>query len=182
MAHWLNTAHFNEVYSLLLCPVLALVGLALPVNAEPDQATPPNLPGVCGQIYDLAGRAVVINGQVIRLVDSCTQRRAAAAAQPVTPQTTRPDTSSETQPTQNERFWESFLAIANPAAEHFAVGAGQEDVINYGKTICSILEGGTSLADLQQMQLAGGLPQNFDTAVTSAAINIYCPQHRSTSQ
>lgn len=131
----------------------------IPVVVEPSTVTP----GICGQIYGLSGRSVILpSGEFLRLVDYCTVV----------------GTSITAVSYEGEEFWQAFLAAANPEAQRYAEAAGRDEVVAYGATICPVLNSGTSLSELRQIQAEGDLPVAFDSAVNVAAINTYCPQHR----
>jgi hypothetical protein len=146
-----------------------LVGLAQAGQAQqvapPRQPTAnPLTPGICGEVYELSGRSVVLpTGQLVRLEDYCVTRRAIATS-----------TTGE-----GEEFWQAFLKSASPEAISFAQSAGRDPVVAYGATICPTLQNGATMQDLRKMQIDGGLPASFDAAVNVAAINTYCPQYQS---
>jgi hypothetical protein len=142
------------------------------VHAEQTQETPtpqsnvsPLLnPGVCGQVYGLSGRSVILpGGEFQRLEDYCASVEATVVPIPVV---------------QGGNFWQAFLAVASPEAVDFARAAGPDDVVAYGQTICPNLRGGGSMQDVRAEQIRGGLPASFDAAVNVAAINTYCPEYQ----
>lgn len=132
----------------------------IPIVVDPTAATP----GICGQIYNLSGRSVILpSGEFLRMVDYCAAVR----------------TSITTISPEGEEFWQAFLAAASPEALRYAEAAGRDDVVAYGSSICPVLESGTSMTELRQLQEEGGLPVAFDSAVNVAAVNTYCSQYRS---
>lgn len=123
--------------------------------------------GICG-LYNHSGYLVVNEaGQLVNVMDYC-QNQQAQQAQPE-PQAI-PRTSA---------FWQAFAATADSEARAVATTLGSDQVIAYGTTICPFLNQGGTLQELRQIQLDGNLPSGFETAVTVAAIQAYCPAYRS---
>jgi Protein of unknown function (DUF732) len=134
--------------------------LEIPVVVDSTAPTP----GICGQIYNLSGRSTILpGGEFLRMVDYCAAVR----------------TSITTVSPEGEEFWQAFLMVASPEALRYAEAAGRDDVVAYGSSICPVLESGTSMTELRQLQEEGGLPVAFDSAVNVAAVNTYCSQYRS---
>lgn len=133
-------------------------------TSEPEQSIPAVLnSGVCGQVYGLTGRSVILpNGQFERLEDYCALTEA---------------TIVTIAAVSGGDFWGAFLAVASPEAVDFARSAGRDDVVAYGETICPSLRGGGTMKDIRASQVRGGLPAAFDAAVNVAAINTYCPEY-----
>lgn len=87
---------------------------------------------------------------------------------------TQPSTSATA---WDSPFWRSFERTATPDALAFANTLNPSDVIVYSKTICSFLETNT-LPDLRQIQADNQLPDDFERAVTLAAVTTYCPSYQ----
>ncbi|MDX2213029.1 MAG: DUF732 domain-containing protein [Oculatellaceae cyanobacterium bins.114] len=133
---------------------------SIPVVVDPTVVTP----GICGQIYGLSGRSVILpNGEFVRLVDYCTTVGTSITA--VSP--------------EGDEFWQAFLVAASPEAVRYAEAVGRDEVVAYGATICPVLNSGTSMQELRAVQSEGEVPIAFDAAVNVAAVNTYCPQHQS---
>ncbi|MEM9449837.1 MAG: DUF732 domain-containing protein [Cyanobacteria bacterium P01_E01_bin.6] len=77
----------------------------------------------------------------------------------------------------DEQFWQMFLQAASPEAIAFSQGVEQSAVIEYGRTICPLLNDGITMDDVRTTQRQSGLPADFDAAVNVSAIHIYCPEH-----
>lgn len=145
--------------------VCVLTGLFLPIaiSASPAIAQDASLQatGICG-LYNHSGYLVVNEaGQLVNVVDYCQEQRAHRT------------------PSGSSAFWRAFDATANSEARAVATTLGSDEVVSYGTTICPFLEQGGTLQELRQIQLDGDLPSSFETAVTVAAIQSYCPSYRS---
>lgn len=145
--------------------VCVLTGLFLPIVVSASQAIAQDASlqarGICG-LYNHSGYLVVNEaGQLVNVVDYCQDRRE---------QQSIPETSA---------FWQSFEATASSEARAVATTLGPDQVVAYGTTICPFLDQGGTLQQLRQIQLDGDLPAGFETAVTVAAIQAYCPAHQS---
>ncbi|MBD2462898.1 DUF732 domain-containing protein [Oscillatoria sp. FACHB-1407] len=133
---------------------------SIPVVVDPTVVTP----GICGQIHGLSGRSVILpSGEFVRLVDYCTTV----------------GTSITAVSFEGEEFWQAFLIAASPEALRYAESVGRDEVVSYGATICPVLNSGTSMQELREVQAEGDLPVAFDAAVNVAAVNTYCPQYQS---
>jgi len=160
-------------YSLLLIGsmLVPFVGMAQPARSqaaadsdEEVQVVPvTGYLGVC-ELNTLSGLSVIDNetGEIRILADYCPTETA-----------TRLSLSEE-----GERFWRAFLDVASPRALEFASRANRQEVANYGATVCVVLNEGSTMQEVRQLQTQGGLPPSFDAAVNVAAINTYCPQYR----
>jgi hypothetical protein len=112
--------------------------------------------------YNASGYMIVDpNGRLINLQDYCNSQRTDGSSQ------------------QSQSFWEQFVRWADADAIAFANNLDRQDVVAYGATICPFLQNGGSLADLQQMQADSQLPTGFESAITAAAVDTYCPSYRS---
>lgn len=154
----------------LLTAMLTLIGLAAPVQADDDEE-PEQLRliqdflGVCGY-YDLSGRWITgEDGEIIELEELCLARRASISAAIATN-------------TLSDPFWDAFQDVASPTALAFAEDLERQDVLEYGATVCPLLESGNTMQDVRAIQVRGGLPASFDAAINVAAINVYCPEYR----
>jgi hypothetical protein len=148
---------FKAVYVLtgLVLPIVVPTSLALAQDASLQAR------GICG-LYNHSGYLVVNEaGQLVNVTDYCQEQRQQHAA---------PETSA---------FWRAFEATASAEARAAAATLGSEQVVAYGSTICPFLDQGGTLQELRQIQLDGNLPKGFETAVTVAAIQTYCPAHQS---
>ena len=143
--------------------VLTVLCLPIVISVSPALAQDPSLQatGICG-LYNHSGYLVVDEaGRLVNVVDYCQNQRE---------QQTTPETSA---------FWQAFEATANSQARATATALGPDEVVAYGSTICPFLDQGGTLDELRQIQLDGDLPSGFETAVTVAAIQTYCPTYRS---
>lgn len=117
--------------------------------------------GICG-LYNHSGYLVVNEaGQLVNVVDYCQNQR----EQQVIP--------------ESSAFWQAFEAAATAEARTIATTLGPDEVVAYSTTICPFLDQGGTLRELRHIQLDGDLPSGFETAVTVAAIQAYCPVYRS---
>lgn len=148
--------------------VYLLTGLFLPIAVFTSPATAQDTSlqatGICG-LYNHSGYLVVNEaGQLVNVVDYCQNQQAQQAQQT---------------PPENSAFWRAFATTASSEARAVATTLGSDEVIAYSTTICPFLDQGGTLQELRQIQLDGELPSGFETAVTVAAIQAYCPAHRS---
>ncbi len=157
--------------ALLSSVVLSTVGMTFSAQAQ-NEATevPPDFLGICG-ISNYSGRWIIdSSGRLIDLSEVCARRLAAQEAQEAV--------VVAVTSTDGNLFWQAFLNVASPEAIAFARNTGQPAVVEYGTTICPLLQTGNSMQDVRAIQLQGGLPPAFDAAVNVAAINTYCPQYQ----
>ncbi len=142
-------------------------------------------PGLCALRNETSGRWVHDgNGQMVPLREICgdsdawdayvssfDEELAAIAdnpiAEPLTPE----------QVTPNQEFWLRFRTAASNEALEFARSLELSAVIDYGQTICPLLNDGVTMDEVRDTQVEADLPADFDAAVNVAAIHTYCPQH-----
>ncbi|MGJ3246103.1 MAG: DUF732 domain-containing protein [Elainellaceae cyanobacterium] len=151
--------------------LLILAGFAPSAHAQDSELSPrPEPTGLC-VLNELGGLWVNDeDGQLVQLEDLC---------QRFQPQQSLNNEIAAARLTElEEEFWQSFLNVASTEAIAFANQVNHQDVVDYGKTICTSLERGDTMNDVRKVQVDGGLPPAFDAAVNVAAINTYCPEFR----
>ncbi|MBW4514779.1 MAG: DUF732 domain-containing protein [Timaviella obliquedivisa GSE-PSE-MK23-08B] len=112
--------------------------------------------GVC-PLYNLSGYSTIdIDGNLVNLTAYCQGLGNASEV-------------------RRDRFWESFIEAADDEAIAYANTYGRTKVTAYGNTICLFLRHGGTLEELRQVQADQLFPPTFDVAVTTAAIQTYCP-------
>lgn len=88
-----------------------------------------------------------------------------------------PDSTEPGMLTPDQEFWLRFRRVASSEALDYAQSLPISDVIDYGQTLCPLLEDSMTMDDVREAQIEAGLPADFDAAVNVAAIHTYCPQH-----
>jgi Protein of unknown function (DUF732) len=141
------------------------LGSTLATAISPTQASDlvayDNRGDMCAS-YNASGYMIVDPyGRLVNLRDYCNTQKA------------------EGSPQQSQSFWEQFVKWADADAIAFANNLDRQDVVAYGATICPFLQNGGSLSDLRQLQADAQLPTGFESAITAAAVNTYCPGYRS---
>lgn len=152
---------------MLLLTTIAATVFASPAHADDDEIALPIDPLYpCGVVYRSGHWVVNSAGEMVNLDEICTQRQAAQRAVQVVE-------------TDGDAFLQAFYDVASTEAIAFANSAGTTSVIEYGSTICPLLQTGNTMADIRRTQVRNGLPASFDGAVNVAAINTYCPGYQS---
>ena len=82
-------------------------------------------------------------------------------------------------PNPDEQFFRIFLEAASPEAIAFSHSVEQAAIIEYGESICPLLQDGLTMDDIRSTQMQAGLPADFDAAVNVSAIHTYCPDYES---
>lgn len=149
--------------SLKIPPSVALLGIALvstvifPPWLAAQEFAQDRL-GIC-PLYNLSGYSTIdIQGDLVNLTAYC-------------------QGWSNASEMRSNDFWESFVETADDEAIAYANSSGRVEVTAYGNTICSFLKNGGTLAELRQVQSDQSFPPTFEVAVTTAAIQTYCPTY-----
>lgn len=166
MLSMLKIAYSLVLMGSMLFPLAGLTQPAIAQDSDDDEVQVVPVTGFIGvcELNTLSGLTFIDEetGEVRILADYCPTETA-----------TRLSLSEE-----GEEFWRAFLSVASPNAIEFASKANRQEVANYGATVCVVMDEGSSLQEVRQLQLEGGLPASFDAAVNVAAINTYCPEYR----
>lgn len=134
--------------------------LARPSQQQDQPEFKPGTLGVCG-LHQVSGYlAVTPDGQMVPLSQYCQQQQNWVW-------------SAESD------FWQEFRAAATPETVVFAQSLDRHEVEAYAHTICTFLDDGATLQEIQSVQSDQQLPASFERAVTIAAIKANCRQYRS---
>lgn len=128
---------------------------------ETEQAPPFDLaaPGVC-RLYNLSGYfALDAAGGLLSLHRYCRDQQNWAWYLP-------------------GEFWQEFRQVASPETLTYAQTLDRDKVEAYAQAICPFLKSGATAADLSRIQASQQFPPDFEQAVTTAAIQTYCPEYR----
>jgi hypothetical protein len=134
------------------------------LTSEPREAQEPpefrlGTAGVC-QLHQLSGYlALAADGQMLPLTEYCQQQRNWVWY-------------------EASDFWKEFRQVASVETLTFTQTLNRERVEAYAGSICTCLDDGTTLQELQKIQADDQLPADFERAVTIAAVKAYCRQHR----
>lgn len=142
--------------TLLLAPAAASAPAA--ETAAPPEFNPGTV-GIC-RLYNLSGYlALDAEGRILPLRPYCQQQRNWAWHEP-------------------KEFWQRFREVATVEAVNYSQTLDQQAIDAYAQSICPFLEAGNTLEQLTQIQANRPFPADFERALTVAAVDTYCQQHR----
>jgi hypothetical protein len=117
-------------------------------------------------------------GRIVDLSSTICTMKSTSADPPKDPEA--PKTEQATKPAANPdaSFEDEFSKLLNdPSARQTASIVGSAETANMAKGVCQGLDAGGKLPDPKEQEKNSRYPASYFSAVNTAAVKAYCPQH-----